>query len=212
MNRKRVERVWREQDLRARRKQRSGKKALGTAENAIWTLPATRPNHVWALDFIGERLEGGRPYRVLNVLDEYTRRCLASVVATSIGARRVEQELERLFREHGRPGMIRTDNGREFVAETLTAWLHGQGVDARPVQKASPQQNALVETFHRTMRRELLDWESFDSLLEARVVIEAWRRRYNTERQHTSLNDRTPDEFMKLEEQRHRQTTTPEPV
>jgi putative transposase len=157
VNRKRVERVWRDQDLKARRKQQSGKKAAGSAENAIWTLPATRPNHVWALDFIGERLESGRPYRVLNVLDEYTRRCLASVVASSIGARRVEQELETLFRAHGRPSIIRTDNGREFIAETLTSWLADQGVEARPVEKASPQQNALVETFHNTMRRELLN-------------------------------------------------------
>lgn len=204
VNRKRVERVWREQDLRARRKQASGKKALGTAENAIWTLPAERPNHVWALDFIGERSAGGQPYRVLNVLDEYTRRCLACVVDVSIGARRVQQALEQLFDEHGPPAIIRTDNGREFIAETLTSWLASKGVAARPVEKASPQQNALIETFHATMRRELLNWESFDTMLEARVMIEDWRRRYNGERQHTSLNDKTPNDFMKEEDRRAR--------
>jgi len=92
------------------------------------------PNHVWALDFIGERLSIGRPYRVLNVIDEYTRRGLASIVDT-IGARRVQQELEQLFKLYGRPVIIRTDNGTEFVAETLTEWLVEQGVDARPVEE-----------------------------------------------------------------------------
>ena len=103
------------------------------------------------------------------VIDEYTRRCLACVVDVSIGARRVQHVLEQLFDEHGSPEVIRTDNGREFIAETLTDWLAAKGVAARPVEKASPQQNALIETFHATMRRELLNWESFDTMLEGRA-------------------------------------------
>ena len=93
--------------------------------------------------------------------------------------------------------MIRSDNGREFIAETLAGWLQERGVDARAVEKASPQQNAFIETFHRTQRRELLDWESFDTLLEARVVINQWRERYNRQRAHSSLAGRTPTEAYK---------------
>jgi putative transposase len=197
VNRKRVERVWRDQGLKAHTRRRAAKKAGGSAANAIWNLPAEHPNHVWALDFIGERLSTGRPYRVLNVIDEYTRRGLASIVDTTIGARRVQQELEALFKVYGRPGIIRTDNGTEFVAQTLAEWLVDQGVDPRPVEKASPQQNALIETYHRTMRRELLNWESFDTILESRVVINAWRDRYNTQRAHSSLSGKTPLQYFK---------------
>lgn len=197
VNRKRVERVWRDEGLKAHTRRRAGRKAAGSAENAIWNLPARAPNHVWALDFISERLASGRPYRVLNVIDEYTRRGLASIVDTTIGARRVQQELETLFRAHGRPGIIRTDNGSEFIADLLAEWLVDQGVDPRPVEKASPQQNAYIETYNRTMRRELLNWESFDTLLEARVVINAWRGGYNTHRAHSALCDKTPLQYYK---------------
>ncbi|WP_366636859.1 IS3 family transposase [Aquisalimonas sp.] len=196
INRKRVERVWREAGLTARHvKRRSGKKASGSADNAIWNLPAERPNHVWACDFKTERLANGRPYRILNVIDEYTRRSLGRVVAHSIGARRVQQELTRLFRAHGRPELFRTDNGREFIAESLVQWLSDRGVTAIPVEKASPQQNGLVESFHRTMGRQLLDWERFETLLEAKAVIDDWATNYNSGHYHQALGDLTPNEF-----------------
>ena len=196
VNRKRVARVWREQGLKATTlKRTSGPKALGSAENSIWNLPPLRPNYSWALDFKEERLSNGRPYRILNVLDEYTRRRIGGLVDSSIGARKVQQELERLFRAYGRPEIIRTDNGSEFIAGILADWLTEQGVEPKPVEKGCPQQNGYVESFHRTMGRYLLNWEKFDTLLEARVMIDHWCKQYNTGHYHSSLGDLTPNEF-----------------
>lgn len=197
VNRKRVHRVWRDAGLRAIRKQKSGQKALGTAENAIWNLPPERPNHVWALDFKHDRTADGKPYRILNVMDEYTRRSLGCVVEWSIGTRRVQQLLEQLFRTHGRPGIIRTDNGREFIAGSLATWLTDQGVSPRAVEKGRPQQNGYIESFHRTMGRYLLDWEKYHSILEARTVIQAWCKKYNQGHYHSALDDLTPNEFLR---------------
>ncbi len=161
VNRKRVHRVWRECELRAAPvRRRVEARALGCAESSIWNLPGERPNDVWALDFKHDRTSDGRPYRILNVLDEYTRRSITCLVERHITTRRVQEALERAFRGHGRPRVIRTDNGREFVAGSLAAWLTAQGVDPRPVEKGRPQQNGYIETFHRTMGRELLDWEN----------------------------------------------------
>ena len=121
MNRKRIERLWRLEGHRVppRKSQNSGKKAQGTADKGIWGLPATRPNHVWSYDFMSGRTRDGRPIRILNVVDEYTRVALGSRVARSIGARDVIVELGRLFDQHGKPQVLRSDNGREFIAETL---------------------------------------------------------------------------------------------
>lgn len=198
VNRKRVRRVWAEAGLRATKPRKHGKKALGSAENSIWNLAPEYPNHVWALDFIEPKLASGKPYRVLNVFDEYSRRSLGRVVAFSIGARRVQQELERLFRAYGKPGMIRTDNGREFIADILAEWLTSKGVEPRAVEKASPYQNGYIESFHATMRRDLLNWEHYHSLLEASTIIENFCRiTYNDQHLHSSLGGHTPNEFMR---------------
>jgi transposase InsO family protein len=194
INRKRIERLWRLEGHRVppRRVMASGKKALGTAEKAIWSLPAQRPNHVWSYDFMGTHTRDGSPVRILNVVDEYTRLALGCRVARSIGARDVISELEKLFDKHGRPEVLRSDNGREFVAETLTGWLDQQGVKTAFIEKGSPQQNAFVERFNGTMRDELLNGEEFDNLLEARVVIGNWLVEYNTVRPHRGLGMLTP--------------------
>jgi putative transposase len=194
VNRKRIERLWRLEGHRVppRRSMRSGKKALGTAEKAIWSLPATAPNHVWSYDFMGTRTRDGQPIRILNVVDEYTRVALGCRVARSIGSRDVIAELEELFDRHGRPAVLRSDNGREFIAETLTGWLAEQGVKCAFIEKGSPQQNAFVERFNGTMRDELLNGEEFDNLLEARVVIGNWLLEYNTLRPHRGLGMLTP--------------------
>lgn len=194
VNRKRIERLWRLEGHRVppRRSMKSGKKALGTAEQAIWSLPATSPNHVWSYDFMGTRTRDGQPVRILNVVDEYTRVALGCRVARSIGSRDVIAELEKLFDRHGRPAVLRSDNGREFVAETLTGWLAEQGVSCAFIEKGSPQQNAFVERFNGTMRDELLNGEEFDNLLEARVVIGNWLVEYNTLRPHRGLGMLTP--------------------
>lgn len=206
VNRKRVHRVWRECELRAvPSRRRLDMRALGLAENSIWNLPPTRPNDVWALDFKHDRTGDGQPYRILNVVDEFTRRSIGCVVERQIATRRVQQELERLFRGHGKPRVIRTDNGREFIAGTLASWLAERGVDPRPVEKGRPQQNAYIESFHRTMGRDLLDWEKLDSMLEARTVISAWCKRYNRSHYHSSLDDLTPNEFHRAWQKAHRE-------
>lgn len=194
VNRKRIERLWRLEGHRVppRRAKASGKKALGAADKAIWSLPAQRPNHVWSYDFMGTRTRDGSPIRILNVVDEYTRVALGCRVARSIGSRDVISELKELFDRHGRPELLRSDNGREFIAETLTGWLAEQGVKTAFIEKGSPQQNAFVERFNGTMRDELLNGEEFDNLLEARVVITNWLVEYNTLRPHRGLGMLTP--------------------
>jgi putative transposase len=197
VNRKRIERLWRLEGHRVppRRSKASGSRARGTAEQAIWNLPAQRPNHVWSYDFMGSRTRDGGAIRILNVVDEYTRVALGCRVARSIGARDVITELERLFDLHGAPEVLRSDNGREFVAGSLGAWLAERGVKTAFIEKGSPQQNAFVERFNGTMRDELLNGEEFDNLLEARVVISNWLVEYNTLRPHRGLGMLTPAAF-----------------
>jgi putative transposase len=197
VNRKRVERLWRLEGHRVppRKTKNSGKKAQGTAARAIWNLPAGRPNHVWSYDFMSGQTRDGRPIRILNVVDEYTRVALGSRVARSIGARDVIVELGRLFDQHGKPELLRSDNGREFIADSLGAWLADQGVRTAFIEKGSPQQNAFVERFNGTMRDEVLNGEEFDSVLEARVVIGDWLVVYNTVRPHRGLGMLTPAAF-----------------
>jgi transposase InsO family protein len=142
VNVKRVERLWRREGLRVPppRSKASGQKALGHDEHALWMLPATRPGHVWSYDFMSLRTGAGTRLRVLNVVDEFTRVCVGSAVHYSIGATEVRRTMEGIFAVHGRPAIIRSDNGREFIATGLLEWLREQGVDPIQVAKASPQQ------------------------------------------------------------------------
>jgi transposase InsO family protein len=197
VNVKRVERLWRAEGLRVppRRTKASGQRALGSDEFSAWKLPATHPLHVWSYDFVAIRTIAGSALRILNIVDEFTRACVGSFVARSIGARDVEGYLTRAFEKYGRPEIIRSDNGREFIASTLLDWLRDQGVTPVQVEKASPQQNCYVERFNGSMRDELLNGEHFRTLLEAQVVIGAWVVEYNYSRPHMSLGMRTPAAF-----------------
>jgi putative transposase len=197
VNRKRIERLWRLEGHRVppRCSQASGKKAQGTADNAVWNRPAAGPNHVWSYDFMSGRTRDGAALRILNVVDEYTRVALGCRVARSIGASDVVAQLERLFAKHGRPQVLRSDNGREFIAASLLDWLAERGVQTAFIEKGSPQQNPFVERFNGTMRDELLNGEEFDSLLEARVLINEWIDEYNTLRPHRGLGMMTPAAF-----------------
>jgi transposase InsO family protein len=197
INRKRIERLWRLEGHRvpARRAKDSGQRARGDATNAPWNLPATRPNHVWSYDFVTTRTRKGTSIRILNVVDEFTRLALGCRVAPSIGARDVANELQELFRVHGRPQIIRSDNGREFVAASLLDFLAAHKVRPVFIEKGRPQQNAFVERFNGTMRDEKLNGEEFDSALEAKVVLQAWIREYNQVRPHRGLGMKTPRQF-----------------
>jgi hypothetical protein len=168
----------------------SGKKAVGSAHSAAWNLISSRPNEIWSYDFVAARTADGGALRILNVVDEYTRVALGCRVDRSIGAADVIEELEALFSRHGRPKLLRSDNGREFIASSLADWLQGQGVAQAFIEKGAPQQNAYVERFNGTMRDEVLNGESFHSVLEARVVLQRWLVEYNTLRPHRRLRCR----------------------
>lgn len=200
VNRKRIERLWRQEGLQVppQRLKASGQKAIGDNEHSAWALPAVTINHVWSYDFMTARTVDGGALRILNVIDEHTREALGSHVARSIGAREVTKHLTKLFEAHGKPKLIRADNGREFIAETVIEWLQGQGVKAVFIQKASPQQNCYIERFNGSMRRELLNGELFHSVLEAKVVIEQWLELYNHRRPHRGLGGKTPASYAKM--------------
>lgn len=198
VNRKRIERLWRLEGLKVPpvRKKRWGNDASGVGANSAWALPALAPMHVWSYDFIAARTRDGGALRILNVVDEFTRECVGVHVARNIGTREVRKFLERLLTQRGRPEIIRSDNGREFSSAELVTWLtKEQKVTPAFIAKASPQQNCFVERFNGTMRDQLLNGEEFDSVLEAKVVIEAWVEIYNTVRPHRALKMRPPAQF-----------------
>jgi putative transposase len=199
VNRKRIERLWRAEGhhVPPRRSRSSGQKALGAAANAAWITPAVRPNHIWSYDFVVTRTRGGGQIRILNVVDEFTRVCLGSHVARSIGARQVTLALEELFDQHGVLELLRSDNGREFIAETVLDFLAEYGVTPAFIEKGSPQQNPFVERFNGTMRDELLNGERFDSVLEARMLVNAWIEVYNFTRPHRGLGMQAPAAFAR---------------
>lgn len=205
VNRKRVERLWRLEGLRVppAKPKKSGRRAGGGVENSIWNFPSLYVDHVWTIDFIEDRTVHGVKFRSFNILDEYTRFFVGAHVARSIGSRSVRAFFAELFAAQGRPKFLRADNGREFIGKPLADWLDDQGVTILFIEKASPQQNGFVESFHSRMRSEALNVEEFDSVLEARVVIGEWRELYNNVRRHRGLGLRTPAAFRaEAQEQR----------
>ncbi len=196
VNHKRIERLWRLEGHKVPpRRKSNGQKAIGGSAGGTWAVQASGANDVWSWDFVAARTEDGQPLRILNIVDEYTRRCLACRVARNIGARDLIDELENVFSRHGRPKRIRSDNGREFISETLADWLRPQKVGQLFIAKGSPQQNAYVERFNGTMRDEVLNGELFRSVLEAKVVLHQWVAEYNTVRPHRGLGFLTPQQF-----------------
>ena len=155
-------------------------------------LRAEYPNHVWSYDFVSERTSDGRPLRMLNIIDEYTRECLVIHVARKISAYDVLDQLADLFILRGTPDFIRSDNGPEFIAEILRTWLSELGVRTLFIEPGSPWENGYIESFNGKLRDELLNREIFDTLLEARVLTEQYRRKYNTIRPHSALHYRPP--------------------
>ena len=191
VNRKRVERIWRQEGLKVPAKQPK-KGRLWLHDGSCVRLRPAHPNHVWSYDFVEDRTHDGRKYRMLNVLDEFTRECLAIRVARKLNSVDVIDVLSDLFILRGVPGHVRSDNGPEFVAKAVRAWIAAVGAKAAYIEPGSPWENGFVESFNARLRDELLDGEIFYGLREAQVVIESWRRHYNTVRPHSSRGYRPP--------------------
>jgi transposase InsO family protein len=150
------------------------------------------PNHVWSYDFVADRTRDGRPIRILNIIDEYTKECITSHVARRITSREIIFILADLFIKRGCPKHIRSDNGPEFIAKKLLSWFKTLDIAPLFIEPGSPWENGYCESFNGKMRYELLDGEIFDTLREAQIIIERWKRLYNTVRPHQSLGNRAP--------------------
>lgn len=189
VNPKKVYRIYTEENLKVRRKHR---KRLGHKRGPL-TLP-TSPNKRWSMDFMSDSLYCGRRFRTLNVVDDYTRECLAMEVDFSLPSARVTRTLERLFWCFGKPEQITCDNGPEFRSKHTQKWAKKHNVTLDYIEPGKPIQNAFVESFNGKVRDECLSENWFTSIQEAREITEEWRVHYNTDRPHSSLNYQTPME------------------
>jgi putative transposase len=190
-NHKRVERIWQREGLRVPARQpKRGR--LWLNDGSCVRLRPERANHVWAYDFVEDRTRDGRKIRMLNVVDEFTREYLCIRVGRKLGSADVIDVLADLFMARGTPSYIRSDNGPEFVATAVKGWITGIGAKTAYIEPGSPWENGYVESFNGKLRDELLNMEVFNTLLEARVLIEQWRVHYNTVRPHSSLGYRPP--------------------
>jgi len=191
VNHKRVERLWRREGLKVPAKQPSRRRLWLNDGSCVRLRPAHR-DHVWSYDFVKTRTSDGRAVRLLAVIDEYTRECLAIDVARRVSAGDVLERLGRLFTLRGVPGHLRSDNGPEFTAKAVRQWLGKLGVTTLYIEPGSPWENGYVESFNGKLRDELLNAEIFDTLLEARVLVERWRQDYNRVRPHSGMGYRPP--------------------
>ena len=191
VNAKRVQRIWRSEGLKVPSKQPKRGRLWLTDGSCIRLRPKHR-NHVWAYDFVSETTHDGRKLRILTVIDEFTRECLAIRVQRKMTSHDVLYILSELFLEHGIPEHIRSDNGPEFVAKAVRNWLANLGVRTLFIEPGSPWENGYVESFNGKLRDELLNGELFYTLKEAQILIEHWRREYNHLRPHSSLGGRPP--------------------
>jgi transposase InsO family protein len=194
VNRKRVHRLWRREGLKVPRAQRK-RRRLGHGENGCARRRSERPDHVWSYDFLYDQTADGRQLKILPIVDEFTRECLTIEVERGMDAEAVVSTLEYLFEIRGEPEHIRSDNGPEFIAEAVRSWLARRGSKTLYIEPGSPWENAYSETFNSRFRDELLDREMFETLKEAKVIIEDHRLDYNHRRPHSSLGYRTPAEF-----------------
>ena len=186
VNHKRTERPWRREGLKVPRRQpKRGR--LWLVDGSCVRLRPQRRDHVWSYDFVFSRTHDGRPLRMLTLIDEFTRECLAIDVARRLTSENVLEHLSDLFIQRGTPEFIRSDNGPEFTYHRVRDWLGHVGVRTLFIEPASPWENGFIESFNGKLRDELLNVELFDTLLEARVLIERWRKHYNTIRPHSSL-------------------------
>ena len=191
MNKKKLFRLYKEEGLAVRRR-RGRKRATGT--RAPMALP-NAPNQRWSLDFVADAFSWGRRFRILCIVDDFTREALALVVDTSIGGHRMARELDALIARRGRPAMIVSDNGTEMTSRAMLEWTNRTGVNWHYIAPGKPTQNGFVESLNGRFRDECLNEHLFRGLSAARRIIEDWKTDYNARRPHTSLGGLTPNEF-----------------
>ena len=191
VNHKRVERLWRREGLKVPRRHKP-RRRLWLNDGSCVRLRPLRRNHVWSYDFVLAWTSEGRPIRMLTVLDEYTRECLAINVERRLTAEDVLVQLTDLFARRGVPEHLRSDNGSEFTAEAVRTWLKRLGVGTLYIEPGSPWENGYIESFNGKLRTEFLNREIFDTLLEAKVLIERWRQFYNEQRPHSAHGYKPP--------------------
>ena len=191
VNHKRVERIWRREGLKVPQKQ-AKKGRLWLNDGSCVRLRPERANHVWSYDFVQDRTHDGRAFRTLNIIDEFTKEALMIRVDRRLNSTDVIDALTDLFILRGPPEFIRSDNGPEFVAQKVRDWIAAVGAKTAYIEPGSPWENGYVESFNARFRDELLNGEIFCSLKEAQIIIEEWRRHYNTVRPHSALGYRPP--------------------
>jgi putative transposase len=191
VNHKRVERIWRKEGLKVPKKQPK-RSRLWLNDGSCVRLRPKYKNHVWSYDFMIDRTADGRAFKILNIIDEYTRKCLAILVARKIKSQDVIDLLFHLFIFYAIPEYIRSDNGPEFTARAIRKWLASLGVKTLFIEPGSPWENGYIESFNGKLRDELLNLEIFTTLKEAKVLIEQWRREYNHVRPHSARNYQPP--------------------
>jgi len=191
VNHKKVERIWRSEGLKVPKKQ-AKRRRLWLNDGSCIRLRPEHKDHIWSYDFVMDRTDNGKAFKILNIIDEYTRGCLATFVARKIKSEDVIDQLFNLFVFRGIPEYIRSDNGPEFTAKAVRKWLNRMGVKTLFIEPGSPWENGYIESFNGKMRDELLNREIFTTLEEARVLINQWRGEYNHFRPHSSTNYRPP--------------------
>ncbi|MBA7710708.1 IS3 family transposase ISDsp2 [subsurface metagenome] len=191
VNHKRVERIWRKEGLKVPKKQPK-RNRLWLNDGSCIRLRPEYKDHVWSYDFMIDRTANGRAFKILNIIDEYTRECLAILVKRHITSQDVIDQLFELIIFRGIPGYIRSDNGPEFTAKAVRRWLSRVGVKTLFIEPGSPWENGYIESFNGKLRDELLNREIFTTLIEARILIEQWRKEYNQVRPHSALGYQPP--------------------
>ncbi len=191
---KRVHRLWQQAGLqRVRRAKPRSRQGIVPRPPRPTTL-----NGVWAVDFLYDQTASGQTLNILTVVDEYSREAVAISVKRRMTSRDVHQVLNTVVGQRGQPTLVRSDNGRAFLAQTLQTWSTNHGIQSAPIDPGKPWQNGVNERFNGTLRDECLNQEVWTSVQEAQVVIEQWRQAYNRERPHSSLGYQTPTEFRNL--------------
>ena len=187
----RIERLWRREGLKVPQKQPK-KGRLWLNDGSCVRLRPKYRNHVWSYDFVHCRTDDGKVFRTLNILDEFSRECLAIKVDRKLNSTNVIDTLTDLFIMRGSPAFIRSDNGPEFIAQAVRDWIAAVGAKTAYIEPGSPWENGYCESFNARFRDELLNGEIFYSLREAQIIIEEWRKHYNTKRPHSALGYRPP--------------------